>query len=92
MSVIWKFPLTWVAATSSPEFPTIIMPKDGKILTLQVQDHIPALWVLVNPTNDHEERHFQVVGTGHTVPDGVYVGTWQDLFYVWHLFEIGGRD
>lgn len=89
--VIWKFPLSWVQATNSPEFPTMIMPNDARILTLQVKDYIPTLWVLVNPENDLYEYRFQVVGTGHEVPDGVYIGTWQDDFFVWHLFEIGGR-
>lgn len=49
------------------------------------------LWVLEDPTYGVSRHLFQVVGTGHEVPDGwTYVGTavvGRDGALVWHLFE-----
>ena len=65
------------------------LPVDAEILTLQMQDGRPRLWVLVQPHNRNETRHFQMLTTGsHNAPiSRRYIGTVQDGLYVWHLFE-----
>ena len=74
---------------------TIELPRDAKVLTVQVQRTGAYLWVLVDPSAPLEPRHFRLAGTGHPITveqaaDLIYVGTFQlyggDL--VFHLFEI----
>jgi len=73
----------------------IDIPKDSQILTIQVQKNTPCIWVLVNPNNEIETRHFEVYGTGHNIycTDSIerkYINTFQlnDGDLVFHLFEI----
>jgi hypothetical protein len=49
-----------------------------------------CIWAKVSPENELEKRQFLVVGTGHTFDDTdmVYIGTYQDGPFVWHLFEV----
>ena len=67
------------------------MPKGAEVLCVQMQEHNPQMWVLVNPKAEAERREFIVVGTGHsytTLSGSRYIGTFQDSSFVWHLFEI----
>lgn len=84
MTTIWKFPID---LSQGPRV-AIDMPMDAKILTLQVQNGVPCLWALVDPSAPIETKPFVVVGTGHEKPihATAYVGTWQDGPFVWHLF------
>jgi len=67
------------------------MPKDAKILSIQVQNNDAQIWVLVNTVNKKERRTFNTYGTGHDIPDnpGIHVGTYQILngAFVGHVFE-----
>ena len=54
-----------------------------------LQGDIPTLWAKVDPTVHKCKRKFRVVGTGHDIPEGVYVGTVQVPPFVWHLFDSG---
>ena len=76
---IWKFKVSG----------SIQIPMDSQILTVQIQNDEPYIWVKVNPENDVETRTFEVVGTGHSFDDTnmKYIGTFQDGPFVWHLFE-----
>lgn len=58
---------------------TIEIPNGFKILSLQVQNDIPCMWVEVNTENHKVMIHVITVGTGHPLPhtDVVYVGTYQ---------------
>jgi hypothetical protein len=80
---IWKYKLDGVISS-------IEIPLDGKVLTVQIQNEVPHIWVLVNPENQVETRGFRVVGTGHPFDDtdSKYIGTFQDGPFVWHLFEM----
>ena len=67
----------------------IEMPEGAKILSLQLQNWIPCIWVQVDVNNLIETRRFV------THPTGVYfhhaekyIGTYQIGWYVWHVFEI----
>lgn len=79
---IWKYKLDGVISK-------IEMPLDAKVLTIQTQNEVPHIWVLVNPENEVETRSFRIVGTGHPFDDTdkKYIGTFQDGPFVWHLFE-----
>ncbi len=83
---IWKYPLP----LSVGEL-TIKMPRDSKVLTVQVQHDRPCLWVMVDPESPLEERIFRVFGTGQEISTDSrlhYVGTWQRNAFVWHLFGV----
>ena len=79
---IWKYPLNSMVSD-------IQMPMEAKVLTVQIQNDQPHMWAQVNPQNEMETRHFTVVGTGHDFDDKdmKYIGTFQDIPMVWHLFE-----
>ncbi len=85
---VYKYPIT-----SIQDVVTIIMPKDAKVLTVQVQNGTPCIWAAVDPSQMYlEPRTFRIVGTGHEFEDVIvdgYVGTFQmyDGKLVFHLFE-----
>ena len=85
---IWKFELKIM------DEQLIHMPKGADLLSVQTQNGIPCMWVLVDPNNDTEDRYFEVFGTGHKVHcdmgvEREYVGTFQmhNGGLVFHLFE-----
>ena len=85
--VIWKYPLL-----STPH-QTLHLPKGAEILSLDMQDNIPCMWVLITQQTDLEERHFRTIGTGNLLDDhftGPYrfIGTYQPQSnLVFHVFE-----
>jgi len=85
MKTIYKYPVSL-----TDEF-ILDLPKDAKILTVQMQHGKPQLWVLVDPENYTVERKFRLAGTGHSVPTGAiwYINTFQldNGSLVFHLFE-----
>ena len=80
MKQIWKFRVNT----------TIQMPMEAKILTVQLQDGEPMMWLVVDTENELESRKFTIVGTGNSFDDkdAKYIGTFQEPPFVWHLFEI----
>ena len=87
MKTVWKYPLI-IDGTF-----VITMPKGSEVLTVQIQDGVPCLWALVDPSQPKEARHFALTGTGHARDDldeAVHVGTFQmrggDL--VFHVFDL----
>ena len=47
---------------------TISLPFGYEILTIQAQNDVPCLWVLVNPdTIEKEEVEITFIGTGHPI-------------------------
>ena len=81
---IWKFPVQHGAFGQA-------MPNGARVLTVQLQEGRPYMWVLCNPGAELETRQFQVVGTGWSsdLDHWRYLGTWQGDGMVWHLFEPG---
>jgi hypothetical protein len=79
---IWKFKLSL-----GPQ--VILMPIGSMVLSAQMQDGSPTMWAICNREADNEPVDVLVVGTGFTL-DMVkyprYVGTVQDVPYVWHVF------
>jgi len=82
--VIYKYPVSLPPCTFSHE-----MPKGAEVLCVQMQGAVPQIWALVDPEMEKENRRFAVIGTGRGRDDlSRYVGTFQALPFVWHVFEI----
>ena len=88
MKRVYKYPI------EIQDVVKIMMPKDAKVLTVQVQNGTPCIWAAVDPCQMYLEcRFFRIAGTGHAIEDDVidnYVGTIQmyDGRLVFHIFEI----
>jgi len=68
------------------------LPKDAKILSLQMQREIPCLWAVVDTEKENTKRRFSTYGTGWPVsfPEKLdYIGTIQESHgtFIWHVFE-----
>ena len=84
--VIWKYSLFLIPHQA------ITIPKGAEIISLQIQDGIPCIWVLVSPEAEIEIKHFRMLGTGNYLDDHFtspykFIGTFQDSPYVFHVFE-----
>lgn len=86
MKTIWKYELSIG--------PTLLdVPKDASLLTVQIQNEKPCLWMGVDPDAECVRRTFHVIGTGHPIVDLYntlkYVGTFQlhSGTFVGHVFE-----
>jgi hypothetical protein len=82
--VIWKYPLASYYRNE------LILPKCSEILTVQLQEGIPTLWVRLDP-DDFIEKAFIIEGvvTGGNVPvHGKYIGTvlLSEDTYILHFF------
>lgn len=71
---------------------TIAMPKDAKIITVQLQDGKPCIWAMVNPDQPKVKKTILCYDTGQAIPHPnklTYIGTCQadagDIVY--HVFE-----
>ena len=84
MKTIWKYPMISSLAK-------IHMPAEAEILSVQVQNGCPHIWALVDTDNPPTERMFEVVVTGGDVKhSSEYLGTFQNDWFVGHLFERTG--
>jgi hypothetical protein len=86
-SVIYKYPLRF------DERFIIELPVFSQVLSVQVQDGLPKIWVLRPRSNDDLVNYvFSVIGTGNPIPAcnaknlGTFVGTFQHQGFVFHLF------
>jgi hypothetical protein len=86
---IWKFPL----AILDGQF--LQLPK-GEILTVQVQDGDPYIWIKHDPDEAFIPRFIEIYGTGHEIQptepgyERKYIGSFQMIggAFVGHVFEI----
>jgi hypothetical protein len=70
----------------------ISMPKGAEILSVQNQNGNIAIWALVIPSNEPEQRCFEIYGTGHPMHCDMgiernFIGTVQIGGLVFHVFE-----
>lgn len=70
MRVIWKFELTRTEVGTDVS-PVVEMPRDARILFVGAQHGVVTAWALVDPDVPKVRRAFEVVGTGHPVPNNV---------------------
>jgi hypothetical protein len=88
MKTIYKYQL------ATNEGQVVQLPVGASILSLQVQNNVPHIWVIFDKANEKnlEERSFITYGTGHIISDllKVYVGTYQLPLsgLVLHVFEL----
>lgn len=71
------------------------MPEDAEIIHVGAQGSLICIWAVINPLAEHEDRFFQIVGTGiqfnWSEDKSVHWGTVQMGAFVWHVFEqVGG--
>lgn len=83
MKVIWKYEIPIAEQFS------LAIPQYGEILSVQLQNNKPKMWVVVDSDEETIVRTFQLVGTGNKeIKNGMlYIGTFQMPPYVWHLYE-----
>ena len=67
----------------------LLMPAGAELLTVQRQDEALCLWARVDPARPMARRLIRVVGTGWPDAEGAYVGTVQEDWLVWHVFDGG---
>ena len=88
MKTIWKFELV------TTDYQTLRIPVEAKFLCVQVQDEVPCIWVVVDPSNPVEEYNFRIFGTGHIfdieMESSQYIGTYQlsNGSLVFHVFLV----
>lgn len=90
MRTIYKYQMGYIDFGGTKK--SFEMPWSSKIIHVDNSIDIPhslVLWALVDTNARTEIRHFEVVGTGHPVPEfSTYIGTIRDEFLVLHLFEV----
>ena len=88
MSVIWKY------ETEIVDYVNFDIPKEGKILSVQIQHGTTCIWVLIDPSQPKEKRYFKIAGTGHPITEPIetldFIGTFQMVggSLIFHLFEL----
>ncbi len=85
MLTIWKYPV------SLGQF-ELEMPGDSAVLSVQVQNNEPVMWVVADPEATKRPFRFVTIPTGGNVPEGSgrFIGTFQLAggALVFHLCEL----
>lgn len=85
MRTIWKFPF-FIARRQ-----IVNLPLGARMLSCQLQQGVPTLWVLVDEGAPIIDQEIWCIGTGHEVPRAEpleFVATLQDGDgFVWHIFR-----
>lgn len=79
--IIYKYPVP-----IADKF-TLEIPWGYRILSFQVQNGQPFIWVQVDPEHSNKVITFHLIGTGQPHVLYNYVGTIQLDGFVWHLFK-----
>ena len=87
MKTIYKYRLLDISWTG-----VLQIPKRALFCGFDFQHKNPTLWFEVNTGEPTEARSFEVVGTGHEVPDDAqHLASIQindnGRYWVWHLYE-----
>lgn len=80
---IYKYQLSIV------DIQSFIIPRDSKILSVDVQNGIPCIWVLVDTDNENIVCSIAMVGTGNLtnhIEGYNFLGTFQKDWFVGHVF------
>lgn len=65
------------------------MPQGAPVVHVSAKEGVVTVWAIVAPDSKYEMRHFEVVGTGHPLPEHWhYLGTAHIYPYVWHVLEV----
>lgn len=65
------------------------MPKDAKLLSVQMQGNTPILWAVCDNEVTHQDRDIVMYMTGEEMEKGAleYIGTVENKGFVMHFFE-----
>lgn len=83
---IWKYEL------QVTDKQVIKIPEGVQYLCVQVQNGVPCLWAIVDPTAELRDRRIETYGTGHPIAihgKRKYLGSYQlkEGALVFHVFE-----
>lgn len=85
---IWKYQIPW-------NLPQVIMPRGAKILTVKLKGADLCVWAVVDREAPTVTHTFHIIGTGwistDELPVSAYLGTVQELAFVWHVFDGGEK-
>lgn len=87
MLKIWKYEIY-----IKDEF-TLQIPKGAEILSIDTQNDVGYLWILVDADKPFEDREFCLFGTGQSITidrqDLYFIGTFHQGYgvLIWHVFE-----
>lgn len=82
MNLIYKYPILRVQKQE------IELPFNSQILSFGHQENDMFIWAIVNTAHSKKQEVFNLTGTGHELPDGLYIGTVQlPNGLVFHLFQ-----
>ena len=85
MKTIWKITLQTI------DLQGVQIPQGSELLTVQVQNGAPCLWVLCDSEAKPVHQDIAIHGTGHEIPatTGDYIGTYQlsGGALVFHVFK-----
>lgn len=85
MKVIYKYLI------AIEDYQQIDMPEEAKIISLQIQNDMPCIWVEVDTSKRQSPRPFFLYGTGQPIGDisQIHIGSFQLLGgkLVYHLYE-----
>lgn len=96
MRTVWRFDLPMEEIKEKAGLFTLELPIGAVPLAVDVQQRAPfaaSMWVLLDDDEKRTmQKEFLFVGTGaqgHEPPaaKSSYVGTFQDMGFVWHVFE-----
>jgi hypothetical protein len=68
----------------------IEMPIHSDVLSIQLQNGKPTMWVKIDTSQEMVRRMFLAFGTGHPMTSLIdlrHIGTIQINGFVWHIFE-----
>jgi hypothetical protein len=87
---VYKYPVVTTPALPTFGLPVVRIPQGAQILDAQLQGQRLFLWALIDPGAELVGRQVHVVGTGWEIPpqygELLYVSTFQDAGFVWHVF------
>lgn len=87
MKTIYKYQL------QTTDEQVIELPKYYQILSVQIQNGVPCMWVLVDPENEPDSTKIRIYGTGHQfdLKAWKFIDTYQlqGGALVFHVFENG---
>jgi hypothetical protein len=69
------------------------MPDGAKILGVDSQGDYPCIWALVDTEKELKPQQFRIVGTGHPIPEPIYLKWYIGSFkiyngaFVGHVFD-----
>jgi hypothetical protein len=92
MLTIHKFPF------DISDYVSIQIPRDARILHVELQRGVPTMWALVDTNKQSEAVHFRVFGTGYEIDPHIvedqdsYIKSFQQGPFVWHLFRVSATD